>query len=217
MVAHALSPSSREAEEGGSLSSRPAWSTEPVPGQPRIHKDTLSQTKQNKKERRKERVDKPKFIFKKVLILCRNQKQTNKQTNKQTTKQPTITKTRTHRLEDGPTNHTWQVCESWIYKQFLQFSNHHQSNLKVDNRLEHPFLQRRQTYKQLHVKMLHIIRYQENRIKIKMRYFILPRITTTKEAENSKSWRAEKQDPCSLGRNTKQSATENAPSSALKS
>jgi hypothetical protein len=32
VVAHAFNPSTREAEAGGFLSSRPAWSTECVPG-----------------------------------------------------------------------------------------------------------------------------------------------------------------------------------------
>jgi hypothetical protein len=40
-VAHAFNPSTREAEAGGFLSSRPAWSTEWVPGQPGLHRETL--------------------------------------------------------------------------------------------------------------------------------------------------------------------------------
>ena len=36
---------------GGSLSLKSAWSTERVPGQPELHRETLSQTKQaNKKD-----------------------------------------------------------------------------------------------------------------------------------------------------------------------
>jgi hypothetical protein len=47
MVAHAFNPSTREAEADGSLSSRPAWSTKWVPGQPGLHRETLSwKTKQ---------------------------------------------------------------------------------------------------------------------------------------------------------------------------
>jgi hypothetical protein len=42
VVAHAFNPSTREAEAGGSLSSRPALSTEWVPGQPGLHRETLS-------------------------------------------------------------------------------------------------------------------------------------------------------------------------------
>jgi hypothetical protein len=69
VVAHAFNPSTREAEVGGFLSSRPAWSTELVLGQPGLHRETLSQKKnkkqktknkqqqkqKNKKERKKER------------------------------------------------------------------------------------------------------------------------------------------------------------------
>jgi hypothetical protein len=36
MVAHTFNSSTWEAEAGGFLSSRPAWSTESVPGQPRL-------------------------------------------------------------------------------------------------------------------------------------------------------------------------------------
>jgi hypothetical protein len=39
---HAFNPSTWEAEAGGFLSSRPAWSTEWVPGQPGLHRETLS-------------------------------------------------------------------------------------------------------------------------------------------------------------------------------
>jgi hypothetical protein len=55
MVAHAFNPSTREAEAGGFLSSKPAWSTELVPGQPGLFRETLSgktknkQTNKNKK------------------------------------------------------------------------------------------------------------------------------------------------------------------------
>jgi hypothetical protein len=38
-----LYPSTQEAEAGGTLSMRPAWSTEGVLGQPRPHRETLSQ------------------------------------------------------------------------------------------------------------------------------------------------------------------------------
>jgi hypothetical protein len=37
-----------EAEAGGFLSSKPAWSTKWVPGQQRVHRETLSQKKKNK-------------------------------------------------------------------------------------------------------------------------------------------------------------------------
>ena len=57
MVAHAFNPSTREAEAGGFLSSRPAWSTEWVPVQPGLHRETLSQ---KRKEKRKEKKRKEK-------------------------------------------------------------------------------------------------------------------------------------------------------------
>jgi hypothetical protein len=51
MVVHAFNPSTWEAEAGGFLSSRPAWSTKWVPGQPGLYRETLSQkTKQKKKQ-----------------------------------------------------------------------------------------------------------------------------------------------------------------------
>ena len=44
VVAHAFNPSTQEAEAGGSLSSRPAWSTEQVPGQSGLlHRENLSE------------------------------------------------------------------------------------------------------------------------------------------------------------------------------
>jgi hypothetical protein len=43
VVAHAYNPSTWEAEAGRFLSLRPAWSTEWVPGQPGLHRETLSQ------------------------------------------------------------------------------------------------------------------------------------------------------------------------------
>jgi hypothetical protein len=42
VVVHAFNPSTWEAEAGEFLSSRPAWSTEWVPGQPGLHRETLS-------------------------------------------------------------------------------------------------------------------------------------------------------------------------------
>jgi hypothetical protein len=51
VVAHAFDPSTWEAEAGGFLGSRPAWFTEWVPGQPGLHRETLSRksNKQTKK------------------------------------------------------------------------------------------------------------------------------------------------------------------------
>jgi hypothetical protein len=42
LVAHAFNPSTWEAEAGRFLSSRLAWSIEWVPGQPGLHRETLS-------------------------------------------------------------------------------------------------------------------------------------------------------------------------------
>ena len=47
MVAHAFNPSTEEAKAEGALSSRPAWSTKQVPGQPRLHRETLSHKQTN--------------------------------------------------------------------------------------------------------------------------------------------------------------------------
>jgi hypothetical protein len=52
----AFNPSTWEAEAGGFLSSRPAWSTERVPGQPGLHRETLSwKTKKPTKQTNKKR------------------------------------------------------------------------------------------------------------------------------------------------------------------
>jgi hypothetical protein len=55
VVAHVFNPSTQEAEAGGFLSSRTAWATKWIPGQPGLYRETLSQ---------------------------KTNKQTNKQTNK---------------------------------------------------------------------------------------------------------------------------------------
>ena len=53
VVAHAFNPSTRKAEVGGFLSSRPSWSTKWVSGQPRLYRETLSQKKKKKKKKKK--------------------------------------------------------------------------------------------------------------------------------------------------------------------
>ena len=50
MVAHAFNPSTQEVEVGRSVSSKPAWSIELIPGKPGLHRETLSQTIQQTKE-----------------------------------------------------------------------------------------------------------------------------------------------------------------------
>jgi hypothetical protein len=62
VVAHAFNPSTREAEAGGFLSSRPAWSTECVPGQPGLHRETLSQKPKKKKKKKKKKKSKNKIV-----------------------------------------------------------------------------------------------------------------------------------------------------------
>jgi hypothetical protein len=49
VVAHAFNPCTQEAEVGGFLSSRPAWSTKWVPGQPGLYRETLSRKKKKKR------------------------------------------------------------------------------------------------------------------------------------------------------------------------
>jgi hypothetical protein len=48
VVAHTFNPSTWEAEAGRFLSSRPAWFTQQVPGQPNLHRETLSENRQTK-------------------------------------------------------------------------------------------------------------------------------------------------------------------------
>jgi hypothetical protein len=54
VVAHAFNPSTREAEAGGFLSSRPTWSTKWVSGQPGLYRETLSPKQTNKKPNNKQ-------------------------------------------------------------------------------------------------------------------------------------------------------------------
>ena len=53
-VAHAFNSSVWEPEAGRSLSLRPAWSAELVPGQPGLHRETLSQGGKNLEGRERE-------------------------------------------------------------------------------------------------------------------------------------------------------------------
>jgi predicted RNase H-like nuclease len=59
VMAQAFNPSTREAEAGEFLSSRPAWSTEWVPGQPGLHRETLS-GKANKNKNKPKQTNKQK-------------------------------------------------------------------------------------------------------------------------------------------------------------
>jgi hypothetical protein len=51
VVKSAFNPSTREAEAGGFLSSRPTWSTERVPGQPGLQREILPRKKKKKKKK----------------------------------------------------------------------------------------------------------------------------------------------------------------------
>jgi hypothetical protein len=48
VVAHTFNPSTQEAEAGESLSSRPAWSSEQVPGQLGLQRNLSQKTKKAK-------------------------------------------------------------------------------------------------------------------------------------------------------------------------
>jgi hypothetical protein len=50
MVAHTFNPSTQEAEAGGFLSSRPAWSKKWVLQQPGLYRETLSRKTKKKKK-----------------------------------------------------------------------------------------------------------------------------------------------------------------------
>jgi hypothetical protein len=54
VVAHAFNPSTWEAEAGGFLSLRPAWSTKWVPGQTGLYRETLSRKTKKKKKKKKD-------------------------------------------------------------------------------------------------------------------------------------------------------------------
>jgi hypothetical protein len=56
-MAHTFNPSTWEAEAGGFLSSRPAWSTKWDPGQPGLHRETLSQKRKKKKKKKKNAIE----------------------------------------------------------------------------------------------------------------------------------------------------------------
>ena len=50
-MAHTFNPSILETEASRSLSSKPAWSTECILGQPESHRETLSQKMRTHKEK----------------------------------------------------------------------------------------------------------------------------------------------------------------------
>jgi hypothetical protein len=65
VVAHAFNLSTWEVEAGGFLISRWAWSTEWAPGQPGLHRETLSLKipKKKKKKERKKRKEKKRYVM----------------------------------------------------------------------------------------------------------------------------------------------------------
>ena len=58
-LTHAFNPSTWEAKTGGFLSSRPALSTEGVPGQPGLCRETLSRKQTNKSQKKKKKKKQP--------------------------------------------------------------------------------------------------------------------------------------------------------------
>jgi hypothetical protein len=69
-VAHAFNPSTREAGAGGFLSSRSAWPTKWVPGQPGLYRETLS--RKTKKKKKKELQTVVFFPYKKTFFFSKN-------------------------------------------------------------------------------------------------------------------------------------------------
>jgi len=69
VVAHAFNPSTWEAETARFLSSRPAWSTKWVPGQPGLHRETLSQKKKKKKKTNKKNKIKNTFTYRELSCV----------------------------------------------------------------------------------------------------------------------------------------------------
>ena len=65
MVAHAFNPSTREAEAGGFLSSRPAWATQRNP----VSKNKTNKQKKKKREKEKE-LEKQNYNPHKGQYLC---------------------------------------------------------------------------------------------------------------------------------------------------
>jgi hypothetical protein len=64
VVAHAFNPSTQEAEAGGFLSSRPAWSTKWAQRQPGLYRETLSpKTKQNKQTNKQKQKKERKYVL----------------------------------------------------------------------------------------------------------------------------------------------------------
>lgn len=69
MVVHAFHPNTGDAVAGGSLSSWPAWSTEQVLGQLRLHRNPASKDQRKKKKKIKNNNNKKKKTVYRVRIL----------------------------------------------------------------------------------------------------------------------------------------------------
>ena len=78
-MVHAFNPSIWEAETDGFLSSRQAWSTELVPGQPRLHRETLSQKQTNKQTKKPNKQKKTKNKNKKTTKTKTKKKERKKE------------------------------------------------------------------------------------------------------------------------------------------
>ena len=68
-MSHTFNLSTQEAESGRSLSSKPAWSTEQVLGQPGLHRQILSGRKKKGKEREQERKKKIQIQQQEILAI----------------------------------------------------------------------------------------------------------------------------------------------------
>ena len=60
---HTFNPSTSEAEAGGSVSLRPVWSIERVPGQPGLHRAWRNLVSKEKKRKEKRGVKAVSFFF----------------------------------------------------------------------------------------------------------------------------------------------------------
>ena len=71
VAVHAFNPSTWEAEAGRFLSSRPAWSTKWVPGQPGLHREILSQKNQPNKQTQMSKLHNRCFTHSLILRLVK--------------------------------------------------------------------------------------------------------------------------------------------------
>ena len=86
MLAHAFISSTQELAAGRSLSSRPAWFTKQVPGQPGLHRETLFQKKKKKKKNKTKTKKKQNKTKQKKKKTKTKQKQKQNKTKQNKTK-----------------------------------------------------------------------------------------------------------------------------------